>query len=128
MQNLSQLSYVSPSGIFGSYVAISINVVILCLTFWTSLWPVGSDGISISSFLEVYVGIPFFWFLVLIYKLILKTFIWTCCTKYTNQSKQTIEQYFILNDSFLSRAHVLFISFKRKYLKIFSHHFIFFKV
>lgn len=97
-QNLSQLSYVSPSGIFGSYVAISINVVILCLTFWTSLWPVGSDGISISSFLQVYVGIPFFWFLVLIYKLTQNLYFGLAAENIQPRQANYIEQYFILDD------------------------------
>lgn len=97
-QNLSQLSYVSPSGIFGSYVAISINVVILCLTFWTSLWPVGSDGISISSFLQVYVGIPFFWFLVLIYKLTQNLYFGHAAQNIQPRQANYIEQYFILDD------------------------------
>lgn len=64
----SQLSYKSPGGVYGSYLAIIINVVILSLTFWTSLWPVGSDGISVPSFMQVYVGIPIFALLIFVYE------------------------------------------------------------
>ncbi|SGZ38822.1 uncharacterized protein HGUI_01022 [Hanseniaspora guilliermondii] len=65
---LERLSYISSGGVVGSYLAIAINIVILCLTFWTSLWPVGDNGVSITSFMQVYVGVPIFVLLILIYE------------------------------------------------------------
>ena len=95
---LIKLPYISPTGVVGSYIAITINVVILCLTFWTSLWPVGSNGISVTSFLQVYVGIPLFVFLIMIYKMRQNargdTLQQIIRKKHTNY----IDRYFVLNN------------------------------
>ncbi|XBW35828.1 hypothetical protein QEN19_001401 [Hanseniaspora menglaensis] len=57
---LKDLKYKTPTGTVGSYIAVIINMSIFCLTFWTSLWPVGTGTISISNFLKIYSGVPFF--------------------------------------------------------------------
>lgn len=94
---LSQLPYVSPSGVVGSYIAITINVVILCLTFWTSLWPVGSNGISPTSFLQVYVGIPLFVFLIMIYEMRQNARGDTLLQIIRRKQANYIDRYFVLN-------------------------------
>ena len=36
---LDQLAYVSPTGVWGSYLSVLINSLILIAQFWISLWP-----------------------------------------------------------------------------------------
>ena len=68
----SKLKYRSPTGIIGSFIAILINMVLFCLTFWTSLWPVGEKELSTENFLQVYLGIPVFVTLFIFHKLYTK--------------------------------------------------------
>jgi yeast amino acid transporter len=93
----AQLSYKSPGGVYGSYIAIIINVVILCLTFWTSLWPVGSDGISVPSFMQVYVGIPIFVLLILVYEVNEKAKARSENINMDSRVSNDIDRYFVLN-------------------------------
>ncbi|KAH3902302.1 related to Valine amino-acid permease [Saccharomycodes ludwigii] len=61
-KSLEELGYKSPTGVLGSYIAIIINVLILVLGFWVSLFPLNNDGkasfVNLSSnYLAVAVGI-----------------------------------------------------------------------
>lgn len=93
----SQLIYISPGGVYGSYIAIIINVVILCLTFWTSLWPVGSDGISVPSFIQVNVGIPIFVLLIFVYEANEKTKTRLENNKMDAMEGNAIDRYIVLS-------------------------------
>ncbi|KAL6941699.1 hypothetical protein ACO0RG_002836 [Hanseniaspora osmophila] len=74
--DLSQLGCVSPTGIIGSYVSIFINVFIVCASFWTSLWPLGSKGkIDVVTCLQVNLAIIIAVVLYILYKTFTKT--WT---------------------------------------------------
>ena len=58
---LDQLAYVSPTGVWGSYLSVLINSLILIAQFWISLWPLGGDGKpNANSFFENYLGAPVF--------------------------------------------------------------------
>lgn len=52
---LLSLGYLSPTGVIGSYMSICINVLILVVQFWTSLFPMGAKKASID-FLQGYLG------------------------------------------------------------------------
>ncbi|KAK6461262.1 amino acid permease-domain-containing protein [Scheffersomyces coipomensis] len=57
--SLSSLSYVSPTGVIGSWLSIIINVLILIGQFWVALFPVGGDGTpNANSFFENYLAVP----------------------------------------------------------------------
>ncbi|RCK66052.1 General amino acid permease AGP1 [Candida viswanathii] len=58
---LDTLAYVSPTGVWGSYLSIIINSLILVAQFWVSLWPLDGDGKpNANSFFENYLGAPVF--------------------------------------------------------------------
>ncbi|KAH3667801.1 hypothetical protein WICMUC_005201 [Wickerhamomyces mucosus] len=55
--SIAELGYVSKTGIYGSYFAIVINVLILIAQFWIALWPVGEDGkADANNFFQNYLG------------------------------------------------------------------------
>ncbi|KAG7663809.1 AGP1 [[Candida] subhashii] len=55
--SLDSLAYVSPTGVWGSYVSIVVNILILVAQFWVALWPIGGDGSpNVVSFFENYLG------------------------------------------------------------------------
>ncbi|CAI5756269.1 unnamed protein product [Candida verbasci] len=59
--SLDSLGFVSPTGLWGSYLSILINFLILVAQFWTSLFPLGGDGSpNALSFFENYLGGPVF--------------------------------------------------------------------
>lgn len=59
--SLDTLAFVSPTGLWGSYLSIIINSLILVAQFWVSLWPLGGDGKpNANSFFENYLGAPVF--------------------------------------------------------------------
>lgn len=59
--DVKTLEYVSPTGIWGSYISIIINSLILVAQFWISLWPLGGDGKpNALSFFENFLGGPVF--------------------------------------------------------------------
>ncbi|WLF78653.1 amino acid transporter [Lodderomyces elongisporus] len=63
---LSSLAYRSPTGVWGSYVAILINSLILIAQFWTSLFPAGDA--DANNFFENYLGAPVFLLCYIVHK------------------------------------------------------------
>ncbi|KAI3406947.2 GNP1 [Candida oxycetoniae] len=55
---VESLAYVSPTGIWGSYLAIVINILILIAQFWISLFPKGTP--DANNFFQNYLGAPVF--------------------------------------------------------------------
>ncbi|CAH6718782.1 valine amino-acid permease [[Candida] jaroonii] len=51
---LTELGYVSPTGIWGSYISIIINILMLIAQFWVALFP-GSEP-DANSFFQNYLG------------------------------------------------------------------------
>ncbi|KAG7191916.1 amino acid transporter [Scheffersomyces spartinae] len=62
---LDTLGFVSPYGKVGSYLSITINLLMLIAQFYVSLFPKGSKGKpNANSFFQNYLGVPvflFFW-------------------------------------------------------------------
>lgn len=56
---LSSLGFVSPFGVYGSYLSILINALILIAQFWVALFPIGSSKPDANSFFQNYLGVPF---------------------------------------------------------------------
>lgn len=54
---LSSLAYVSSTGLPGSYLSLTLNMLILICQFWVALFPVGSDGPDVLNFFENYLGV-----------------------------------------------------------------------
>ncbi|CDR40765.1 CYFA0S05e04214g1_1 [Cyberlindnera fabianii] len=55
--SISELGYVSKTGVWGSWYAFTINVLILIAQFWIALWPVGGDGSAdAENFFMNYLG------------------------------------------------------------------------
>lgn len=54
-RSLSELPYLSKSGVWGSYYATICLFVVLCLQFWVSLFPLGKSP-KASVFFENYLG------------------------------------------------------------------------
>lgn len=56
---LTELSYLAPLGIWGSWYGFVINILILAAQFWTGLWPVGGNGKpDVSNFFQSYLCAP----------------------------------------------------------------------
>lgn len=55
---LSSLAFVSPFGVWGSYLSILINFLILIAQFWVALFPKGGKA-NANSFFQNYLGVPF---------------------------------------------------------------------
>lgn len=56
--SLDELPFVSTSGVWGSWYGCIIIFLVLVASFWTSLFPVGGNGASITSFFEGYLSFP----------------------------------------------------------------------
>lgn len=58
-QNVStnELGYKTKTGVYGSYIAITLNAFILIVQFWISLFPLGGDGKpDANNFFQNYLG------------------------------------------------------------------------
>ncbi|KAH3680987.1 hypothetical protein WICPIJ_008037 [Wickerhamomyces pijperi] len=62
------LGYKAPLGVFGSYIALISYFIICVVFFWTSLWPLGSDGIDVVNFFQNYMGLFTFLALYILHK------------------------------------------------------------
>ncbi|RKP29232.1 hypothetical protein METBISCDRAFT_24417 [Metschnikowia bicuspidata] len=63
-RSLTELPYLAKSGIWGSYYATICMVVVLCLQFWVSLFPLGRSPSAVVFFQEYLGGVVFFVFYV----------------------------------------------------------------
>lgn len=56
--SISELGYISKTGVWGSWYAFIINVLILIAQFWIALFPIGGDGkASAENFFMNYLGV-----------------------------------------------------------------------
>lgn len=56
-QSLSDLGYLSKTGVAGSWFAFVVNVLILFAQFWIALWPIGGGGSAdAENFFQGYLG------------------------------------------------------------------------
>lgn len=60
--SLDEIAYKSQSGIIGSWIGFSFNVLVLITQFWTGAWPIGykdmSAGNRINVFFQAYLAAP----------------------------------------------------------------------
>lgn len=57
-RSLSELPFISQTGVIGSWYGASVLFLVLIASFWTSLFPVGSTEASAESFFEGYLSFP----------------------------------------------------------------------
>ncbi|CAI8497006.1 unnamed protein product [Hanseniaspora opuntiae] len=58
-RGLDELCFVSPTGLIGSYYSCVVIFIVVCLTFWTSLWPYKTAP-NAEDFFESYLSAPIF--------------------------------------------------------------------
>ncbi|CDR37487.1 CYFA0S01e11122g1_1 [Cyberlindnera fabianii] len=68
----NELGYKSPVGLWGSYIALIIIVLILIAQFWISLFPIGSSGPSATEFFKNDAGLIVVFFIYIVHKLFTK--------------------------------------------------------
>lgn len=56
--SLDELSFISQTGIIGSWYGVCVLFLVLVASFWTSLFPVGSSKASAETFFEGYLSLP----------------------------------------------------------------------
>lgn len=59
-RSLEELPYVSMTGEWGSWYGCIVIGLVLIASFWTSLFPAGSNGADVTSFFESYLSLPIF--------------------------------------------------------------------
>lgn len=57
---LNELGYVCKTGVWTSYIAIVVNILIFVAHFWISLFPIGSEKADAVSFFQNYLGMVVF--------------------------------------------------------------------
>ncbi|AQZ13811.1 hypothetical protein BZL39_F04410 [Zygosaccharomyces parabailii] len=57
-KSLDELSFISQTGIIGSWYGVCVLFLVLVASFWTSLFPVGSSKASAEAFFEGYLSLP----------------------------------------------------------------------
>lgn len=57
-RSLDELSFISQTGIIGSWYGVCVLFLVLVASFWTSLFPVGSSKASAESYFEGYLSLP----------------------------------------------------------------------
>lgn len=58
-KSLDELSYKAAMGVWGSWIGLIINFLILVSQFWTGLWPVNGTGKpDVTSFFQAYLAAP----------------------------------------------------------------------
>ncbi|KAN0063056.1 hypothetical protein ACQY0O_004219 [Thecaphora frezii] len=59
---LEELPWVSPVGIYGSYFGAAFNFLVICFTFYTSVFPIGEGSMTSSdrviSFFQSFLSVP----------------------------------------------------------------------
>lgn len=56
-RSVLELPFASQFGVWGSYIGLFLNILCLVATFYTSVWPIGSDP-DVQVFFENYLGAP----------------------------------------------------------------------
>ncbi|AMD19255.1 HBR354Wp [Eremothecium sinecaudum] len=59
-RTLDELPYVSVSGIIGSWYGVLVLLIVLGVSFWTSIYPAGASAPSARSFFEGFLSFPIF--------------------------------------------------------------------
>ncbi|SCW03037.1 LAFE_0G01552g1_1 [Lachancea fermentati] len=67
-RSLGELGYISKTGVWGSYYAIALNILILIGQFWVAIAPIGEGKLDANAFFENYLAMPILIFLYLAYK------------------------------------------------------------
>jgi amino acid transporter len=60
--SLEELPFKSQSGVIGSWIGFAVNVLILIVQFWTGVWPIGYEELTLAQqvkkFFMSYLGAP----------------------------------------------------------------------
>jgi amino acid transporter len=74
---LDQLAFRSQPGIWGSWFGLIINCLVLTAQFWTAVWPIDYDDLSVKerviSFFQAYLTMPIVVVLYMSYKVVYRT-------------------------------------------------------
>lgn len=74
---LDDLSWKSPVGVWGSYIGLTMNCLILIAQFWTGMAPIGYQNKSASdiltNFFQAYLAAPVVLVFYVVYKIVMKT-------------------------------------------------------
>ncbi|SCU95195.1 LAMI_0F01442g1_1 [Lachancea mirantina] len=68
-RSLGELGYKALTGVWGSYYAVFLNVLILIGQFWVAISPVGEGKLDANAFFENYLAMPILIGLYIFYKL-----------------------------------------------------------
>lgn len=75
--SLDELAFKSQAGVYGSWVGLTLNVLVLIAQFWTAVWPIGYKETSASDraqdFFLSYLAFPVVLMCYIPYKIIYKT-------------------------------------------------------
>ncbi|CAK9440249.1 uncharacterized protein LODBEIA_P43490 [Lodderomyces beijingensis] len=55
-ESTASLGYTASTGVWGSYYACVMFILVLVCQFWVSLWPKGGNGVDVESFFQGYLG------------------------------------------------------------------------
>jgi len=79
-RTVDELAYKSQATVYGSWLGLFMNFLILVAQFWTGFAPIGYEDMSAServqNFFEVYLAVPIVIVMYLAFKLIKKTRVW----------------------------------------------------
>ena len=74
---LNELAFRAQPGVYGSYLGLAFNAVIIMLQFWTGFAPIGYSSLTVvervESFFSVFLAVPIVAIFYLVYKLKYKT-------------------------------------------------------
>ena len=74
---LNELAFRAQPGVYGSYIGLAFNVVVIMLQFWTGFAPIGYASLTVpervESFFSVFLAVPIVTFFYLVYKIKYKT-------------------------------------------------------
>lgn len=72
-RSVSELAFVSPLGLFGSYSGMIILLLVIVGEIWVSIWPIG-DGADVVTFWQNCLSLPLMILMWFFYKLFTKSF------------------------------------------------------
>jgi len=70
-RSLDELPFASQFGVWGSYIGLTLNILCLIATFYTSLWPIGGSP-DAQVFFENYLAVPIVLLFYFGYKLVMR--------------------------------------------------------